>query len=181
MIGKAASALSEILPPHLKHTLQMRGMSLAKIPLLFFVAPSVVEVSESRCEVRIPLNWRTKNHLGSMYFGALAIGADCAGGLIAFQLIEQANQRLRKAGENSRMDLIFKDFNAAFLKRPEGDVHFICEEGRQIADLVTHANKTGERQSMPVHVKALCPAKLGDEPVAEFTLTLSVKKSARKG
>ena len=29
--------------------------------------------------IRIPLGWRTRNHLGSMYFGALATGADLVG------------------------------------------------------------------------------------------------------
>jgi acyl-coenzyme A thioesterase PaaI-like protein len=180
MIGKAASALTELLPANLKHTLQIRGVTLVKIPLLFFVSPYVVEVNESRAEIRIPLSWRTKNHLGSMYFGALAIGADAAGGLIAWRLIDEANKHLREAGQNERMDLVFKDFKAEFLKRPEGDVHFVCEEGRQIKDLVTKALKGGERESMPVHITARVPSKLGDEPVAQFILTLSVKKSTRK-
>ncbi|HUP57332.1 MAG TPA: DUF4442 domain-containing protein [Bdellovibrionota bacterium] len=146
-------------------------MSLAKIPLLFFTAPSVVEVSERRAEIRIPLNWRTKNHLGCMYFGALAVGADCAGGLIAWNLIETSGEK---------MSLIFKDFKAEFLKRAEGDVHFSCEQGKEIRELIAQAVLSGERESFPVHVTARVPSKLGNEPVAEFILTLSVKKSEKK-
>jgi hypothetical protein len=78
------------------------------------------------------------------------------------------------------MDLIFKDFHAEFLKRPEGDVHFSCEEGREINDLVAKARKSGERESLPVHITARVPSKLGEEPVARFILTLSVKRSERK-
>lgn len=171
-------ALSELVPANLKHTLQMRGVGLVKIPLLFFVSPFVVELSGSRCEIRIPLSWRTKNHLGSMYFGALAIGADCAGGLIAWRLLEKTNRKIKADG--ARMDLVFKDFHAEFLKRPEGDVHFSCEEGREISDLVAKALKSGERESLPVHITATVPSKLGQEAVARFILTLSIRKAERK-
>src|SRR4051812_16918396 len=115
-------ALTELLPPNLKHTLQMRAGTLFKIPLIFYVSPTVVELTEGRAEIRIPLCWRTKNHWGSMYFGALAIGADCAGGLFCFNLLEGVNKRLKKSGEKARMDLIFKDFQAEFLKRADGHV-----------------------------------------------------------
>jgi hypothetical protein len=33
-----------------------------------------------------------------------------------------------------------------------------------------------ERHNMPVEIIATCPKKLGDEVVARFTLTLSLKK-----
>jgi acyl-coenzyme A thioesterase PaaI-like protein len=135
--------------------------------MLFFVSPTVLEVSDRRVEIRIPLNWRTKNHLGSMYFGALSTGADAAGGLIAWRLIEESG---------ARIDLIFKDFHAEFLKRAEGDVHFACEQGEEIRNLIERAKTSGERVSMPVEITARVPSKLGDEPVARFILTLSVKK-----
>src|SRR4051812_50154507 len=67
-----------------KATVRVRLWALRNVFLLYFTKPSVLEVNERRCEVRIPLNWRTKNHLKSMYFGALCIGADVAGGLIFF-------------------------------------------------------------------------------------------------
>ena len=70
-----------------KATAGVRLWALRNVFLLYFTKPSVLEVNERRCEVRIPLNWRTKNHLQSMYFGALCIGADVAGGLICFHLM----------------------------------------------------------------------------------------------
>jgi acyl-coenzyme A thioesterase PaaI-like protein len=102
-----------------------------------------------------------------MYFGVLACGADIAGGLMAMRLIE-----LKKEPVN----LIFKDLKADFLKRAEGDVIFECKDGPKIQALVKRAIETGERQSEPVEIIATCPSKLGDEPVAKFTLTLSLKK-----
>jgi acyl-coenzyme A thioesterase PaaI-like protein len=148
-------------------TLKIRLFGLTKIPMLYFARPSVIELTTERVEVKIPLRRRTRNHLRSMYFGTLAVGADCAGGLIAMQCIDASGERV---------SLIFKDFKADFLKRAEGDVHFICTQGREIAALVERTLASGEREEMPVQVTATVPTLLGAEPVAEFVLTLSLKK-----
>jgi len=150
-----------------KQTLGMRAWAFKNVFLLFFVKPAIVELSDSRCVVKVPLNWRTRNHLRSMYFGALCIGADVAGGLIAFELM-----RKRKAG----FSFVFKDMKAEFLKRPEGDVLFTNLDGAIVVDLVNRAIETGERQEATVHVVATVPSKMGDEPVAKFAMTLSLKK-----
>ena len=152
----------------LKQTFGMRLFGWLKIPLLASVRPSVVELTEARCVVRIPLRRWTRNHLGSMYFGALAIGADCAGGLLAMDQIKRSGQPV---------SLVFKAFQASFLKRPESDVYFICEEGGAIRDQVRRALASEDRITEPMHIQAA--VKLPDgtfEPVAEFTLELSLKR-----
>ena len=159
--------LIEKLPEKMLATVLLRYFGFFKIPLLFFVKPSVAELSDDRVVIKIPLNRKTKNHLGSMYFGALAIGADCAAGLIAMTLIQKSGQKV---------SLIFKSLNAEFLERAEGDVYFTCAQGREISDLVTAAVESTERVELPVKVTARVPDKLGEEPVAEFTLVLSLKK-----
>jgi acyl-coenzyme A thioesterase PaaI-like protein len=152
----------------------VRLFGLLKIPLLAFVRPRVVELSPDRCVVKIPLRRRTRNHLGSMYFGALAVGADCAGGLIAAELI-------RRSGEP--VHLVFKAFRAEFLKRPESDVYFICEDGPLIQAQMERVLATGERVTEPVALTAAVRAPDGSlEPVARFALELSLKrKGARPG
>ena len=139
---------------------------LMRIPLIFFCRPKVVSISDTKLEVKIKFNRRTKNHLKSMYFGVLSVGADVTGGFLAMKLIRN-NQ--------SRISLIFKDFHADFLKRAEGDVHFVCEDGLAIKNLVKVAEKTGERQNLPVHITATVPS-ISNELVAAFILTLSLKK-----
>jgi len=151
----------------LKATLGIRLWALRNVFLLYFTKPSVIEVNERRCEVRIPLNWRTKNHLHSMYFGALCIGADIAGGLICFHLMSVMKVQL---------SFVFKAVHGDFLKRPEAAVHFSCEDGEAIQALVRRAVASGEREETTVHVTARVPTKLGDEPVAKFEMTLSVKR-----
>ncbi len=152
---------------HLRENLLVRLFSL-KIPVLLFLAPRVVSVDDEVCEVKIPLGWRSRNHVGSMYFGALCAGADVAGGLFAARLITSRHRRVQ---------LLFADLRAEFLKRADGDVHFRCRDGRRIAEAVRRADETGERVTLPVEVVATVPARYGDEPVARFTLGLSLKRS----
>jgi acyl-coenzyme A thioesterase PaaI-like protein len=151
----------------IKDTLFLRAFSFYKIPLLFAAGPSVISIDAKHCEIVLPFRRGNKNHLGSMYFGALCIGADAAGGLIAAKLLREV-----KSGKGS---LIFKDFTAKFLKRPEGDTHFRCDDGELIAKAVSQAELTGERVDLPVKVIATVPKISQAEPVAEFVLTLSLK------
>ncbi len=151
----------------MSETTRLRLWTLMKIPLLFFLRPSVVEVSARRTVIRIPLSRRSRNHLGSMYFGALCAGADLAGALTAMRRIEASGRRI---------SLIFKDVQAQFFKRAEGDVLFSCEDGEAVAGLVQRAIESGGREEIPVSVMATVPEKLGSEPAARFVLTLSLKR-----
>lgn len=153
-----------------RETLKVWAWSFAKVPLLLAVRPVVLEATDARVVVRISLRRKTKNHLGSMYFGALCIGADVAGGLAAMRTIERSG---------GGMSLIFKDLTARFLRRPEADVHFTCENGEAIRELVALARSSGDREEMTVRVVATVPSISATEPVADFALTLSIKQKAR--
>lgn len=155
-----------IIPPK-KATKFLRLFGLTKVPLIAYCWPRVIELSENRTEIAIPLNWRTRNHLNSMYFGVLAVGADCAGGLLAVSLIRQSKHQI---------PFVFKDLKAEFLKRAEGDVHFNVENGAAIVDLVRRAENGTERVSLEIPITATVPSKLGNEPVAKFVVTLSLKR-----
>jgi len=70
---------------------------------------------------------------------------------------------------------LFKDFHADFLKRAEGAVVFTCNDGEKLGRLLLQAEESGEREEDSVQVVATVPEKLGDEPVAVFNLTISMK------
>jgi acyl-coenzyme A thioesterase PaaI-like protein len=151
----------------LRATLALRLWAFQKIRLISYVRPTVVELTDERCEIRIPLSWRTRNHLRSMYFGALCTGADAAAAVIGLRAVEE---------QRDKFSILFKDVRAEFFKRAEGDTHFVCEQGREILALLERARVSGERESLPVEVVATVPKLLGTDPVARFTLTLSVKR-----
>jgi hypothetical protein len=153
----------------LKETALLRLVGL-RVPVLLFLAPRVVELDDERCAVEIPLTWRSKNHLiGAMYFGALCAGADLAGALPALKIMAR-NRSLR---------LVFGELHAEFLKRADGDVVFRSRDVRRVAELAREAVRTGERVSAPVEVIATVPSRHGDEPVARFRMTISLKVKAR--
>ncbi|MEK6705389.1 MAG: DUF4442 domain-containing protein [Bdellovibrionota bacterium] len=156
----------------LRETFFLRSFGFLKIPLLFYLSPVVEELTAKRCVIRIPLRWRSKNHLGSMYFGALAAGADCAGGFMAMRLIHDEE---KKSGKT--ISLVFKDFKAEFIKRPESDVYFVCDDGQAIRDLVDRTLQSLDRQYLNVHIQA--SVKDLEQPenlCARFKLGLSLKR-----
>lgn len=151
---------------NLKATLFIRTFGLLKVPLILFVSPSVIQMDEKACIIKIPLNMRTKNHLKSMYFGVLCTGADIAGGIVAMSEIKESKKNIA---------LAFKDFKADFLKRAEGDVHFKCTQTGEIKEFVKKVIASKERMNFPVIITATVPSIDPNEVVATFELTLSLK------
>ena len=137
-----------------------------KIPLIGFVRPKLIELTDERMVVRIPLRRRTRNHLGSMYFGALAIGADLSGAFQAFHVAQRLNKKLA---------IVFKDFKADFIRRPESDVYFVSEEGKHIEEMIDKSIQSKERITEQVLIKAYINYPDNPEVVAEFSLGLSLK------
>ncbi len=157
--------LLKSVPKIYQDTLFVRLFGLTKVPLIYWVSPSVIRLDDKECIVKIPLNRKTKNHLNSMYFGVLATGADLAGGLVAMKEITDSKKKVA---------LSFKDFHAEFLKRAEGDVYFKCTQIPEIRKFVSDVIASGERMNFPVEIVASVPS-LGEEVVAKFILTLSLK------
>lgn len=137
-----------------------------KVALIGHMKPKLISMDEREIVVKLPLRRRSRNHLNSMYFGALSIGADLAGGLHAFYYAER--KRLK-------ISLAFKSFNAQFLKRPEADVYFVCDEGELVNQVLEQAKETGERINQMIQIKAYTHYPEQPELVAEFSLELSVK------
>lgn len=150
-----------------KSTMLIWMLGITKIPMIWYCKPSVVEIDEDHCVLKIKLKRKTKNHVNSMYIGALTVGADLAGGILALELVNKSGRK---------MNPVFKDMQANYLKRAEGHVYFTCTEGEKIKEMVQKAVDTGERINQPVNITATVPNKLGNEPVAEFVLTLSLKE-----
>ncbi|MGH1485515.1 MAG: DUF4442 domain-containing protein [Cellvibrionaceae bacterium] len=161
--------LLSFIPSPLRYTLMLQAFGFFKIPLIFFIRPKILCLDDSQCIIKVALKRKVKNHLSSMYFGALAIAAECTGGVAAMK-------EIRDSGE--RISLVFKDFHAEFLKRVEGDAVFICNDIPKIKTFVHDVIETGERKQLPFDVIATCPEKFGEEAVAIFTVTISLKKAA---
>lgn len=134
--------------------------------MIGYLKPQIVKLTDSDIVICLPLKRRSRNHLNSMYFGALAVGADLAGGLHGFY-----HARLAQ----TNISLAFKSFQAQFLKRPESDVYFVCTMGDNVRKMIEESKATGERINQPISIKAYTHYFAEPEEVADFTLELSIK------
>ena len=148
-----------------KTTRLIQLFGITKVPMIWYCRPKVIEHTDEKIEIKIPLKRKTKNHFGSMYFGVLAVGADITGGFLAMDPIQESGRKI---------NLIFKDFKADFLKRPEGDVHFTCNDGLAVKELVDRVSKSSDRHNFKLSIEATVPS-ISSEVVAKFELTLSLK------
>ena len=149
-----------------KTNLFIKYFGFFKVPLIFYCRPKIIDISEESVTLKLPFIRRNKNHVGSMYLGSLTVGADLTSGILALGVINNSKVKIAP---------LFKDFKANFLKRAEGDVHFVCNEGEKIRSMIQETAESKQRVNKTIGVTAYVPKKLGDEPVAEFSLTLSIK------
>ena len=86
-----------------KATWMIRILGFWRVPMIHSCRPVFISISKTHSEIKIPLKRHTKNHLNSMYFDALAVGADITAGILATAGIRESNEKI---------SLIFKDFHA---------------------------------------------------------------------
>jgi acyl-coenzyme A thioesterase PaaI-like protein len=148
-----------------KSTLKLWAFAAWKVPLVASLRPRVIHLDDEMCRVRVPLSHMSKNHLGSMFFGALWTASDAAHAMLTM-----------KATSSRKVNTIIKTSRCEFYKRVEDDADFICADGKKIDALAQKAFETGERQEAEIEITTVVPKKFGEEPVAKFWLTLSLKK-----
>jgi hypothetical protein len=138
-------------------------MGIIKIPLIGYVKPRLLILDDHQVQVKIKLRRRTKNHLQSMYFGSLAVGADVAAGIHAFYFAKKTGVHVSFA---------FKSVNGEFTQRAMTDVIFESNDGQVVENAFNRAMETKERINEPVNVIAYNTMK---EEVARFNLVISIK------
>lgn len=138
-------------------------MGLFKIPMLGRLRPHLLSIDDNEIQLKIKLNRLSKNHLNSMYFGALAVGADCAAGLHAFYYAEKMNLNISFA---------FKSMRGEFIKRAESDTIFVFSEGKTIERIVLKSVESGERYN---HLCTVNAFNTSNELVAIFEMEASIK------
>ncbi len=138
-------------------------LGIFKIPLLYFVRPKLISIDSNQVFVKINLSRRTKNHLNSMYFGALAVGADVAAGIHAFYFAEKHNKKI---------SFSFKSMKVEFIQRAETNITFFCGQGELIQKAFLESCNEKQRKNQLIEVSAF---DLNNELVAQFSMELSIK------
>lgn len=142
---------------------QLWLLGIFKIPMIGFIRPKLIDIDDDKVVVKVRLKRRSKNHLKSMYFGALAIGADIAAGIHVFYFANSMDKKISFA---------FKSVQAEFLKRAESDTTFECVEGEKIKSMILKSIESKARVNGEVIVSA---RNSEDEIVATFVMGVSVK------
>jgi len=142
-------------------------LGMFKIKMIGYASPKVIAFNRDRIIIKIKLTRRTRNHLNSMYLGALAVGADLAAGLpTAFIARDQ----------KINISLAFKNMTSKFLKRPTSDVYFVVKNNMQFVEMLEESQSTGERITKQIVVEAYTNYdKFEQEEIANFELGLSVR------
>jgi hypothetical protein len=138
-------------------------LGIFKIPLLYFVRPKLISIDSNQVFVKINLSRRTKNHLNSMYFGALAVGADVAAGIHAFYFAEKHNKKI---------SFSFKSMKVEFIQRAETNITFFCGQGELIEKAFLESCNEKQRKNQLIEVSAF---DLNNVLVAQFSMELSIK------
>ncbi|MCB9261882.1 MAG: YiiD C-terminal domain-containing protein [Flavobacteriales bacterium] len=145
---------------------QLFLFGLAKIPLVRFVRPRIIELTDKKVSIKIPMKRRNRNHVNSMYLGVLTVGADLACGFLTFYKLEKSN---------IKAPLVFKSMKAEYLKRAEADVYFDCSDGEMIDSMLSELQNTQDRINQMLKVNAYCNGEL----VATFDMEVSLKMISR--
>lgn len=138
-------------------------LGVFKIPMIGFIRPKLMKLDDTEVEVKIKLKRRSKNHLKSMYFGALAVGADIAAGIQAFYFSEKMGKPV---------SLAFKGMKGDFLMRAETDIIFKSKQGALVMEAMRTSVEKQERINQTIEVVAY---NTNREVVAVFEMVLSVR------
>ena len=150
-------------------TTALAQLQQQKVPMIGYCNPELLQLTNELCEIKIALSNETKNHVQSMYFGALAVGADITSGFLAISMCDR---------QSEYVELVFKDFKIDFKRRAMADAHFICRDGEVIERMIEETLATGQRISEEIKVNVTTPS-ISDETIAECNLTLSLKRKGQ--
>jgi len=156
------SSLVKRLPNPIRSNINLYLWGM-QTPIINYLKPSIVEIDNKRVVLEIKLSRRANSNWNSMFMGALATGIDITGGFLAFERATELN-----------IGILYKDIQISFLKRADGNVHFVCENGDEINEGLRIAKETGKRVNVPVKVKCYVPP--STEPCVIANSTLSMKR-----
>lgn len=142
-----------------------RWFLLWKLPTVLFWGVRVGQLDGTRCQVRLPFNWRTKNPFQSIYFAALSGAAELASGALCMY-------HLQGTGKYS---MLITGFEAGFFKKANQPITFTCSDGHLADQLIESLHQVGQTGSLKMTVHAHNER---EEEVARFTVAWSFKRKS---
>lgn len=135
---------------------------LWKLPMAFLVGLRIRQLSKEGSVVSIRYSYLTKNPFRSMYFACQAMAAELSTGILGL-----------KACDSHNISMLVVNMEAQYSKKAVGTIHFRCDDGQAIEDVVQRAMEMGEGQTLKV--KSVGVDEAGDV-VSTFYFSWSFKK-----
>jgi Domain of unknown function (DUF4442) len=145
------------------HPVKGKLFLLLKLPSAFFSGVRIQSVTEQQCVVTVPYKWFSQNPFRSTYFACLAMAAEMTTGVLGLMQI---------TGRKPAVSMLVVSIEGNFFKKATGITSFVCEDGKEMEQLVDEAIATGEAKT--IKAKSVGRNKAG-EIVAEFYITWSFK------
>jgi acyl-coenzyme A thioesterase PaaI-like protein len=134
------------------------------IPMASGLGIRVEEVSETRSRSRLPLKWRTRNHVGSIYFGALMTVMEVTMGMFIFRHFPMGPYK-------ALVNRVETDFRS----KAKGPVYAVCEPPEEVLASFREAlRQSGDK------AQGWVPVRLESEDgalVAEARFLVALKRS----
>ena len=167
-LTKSFIGLVSKFPTPLRENILLAFWCYVKTPMAAYCRPKIIERTNQKLVVEIKLRRRVNTEFNSMFFAALATGFDITGGMLA------QNTLFEKYPDHN-VGIMYKDAKINFLKRADGDVYFVSEDGDKLNAALEKAISTKERVNVEVNVNAYVHKKSMIDPVATALLTVSMK------
>jgi hypothetical protein len=108
---------------------------LWKLPLAWLAGLRITYLDSRGCEIRMRHSFWNKNPFGSMYFAAMAMGAEMSTGLPAYTHLRRRRQSV---------SLLLSGMEAVYHKKAVGLIHFRFEGMKSLLDSLETLQKSGD-------------------------------------
>ncbi len=146
---------------------QFGKFKLKSLPLAFVAGLKVAEITDEKAVVTIKHNYRTKNPFRSMYFGAQAMAAELATGILVLEQVDKARP--------VRVSMLVGKMTAEFTKKAVGIISFTCEDAPKLAKIFEKVIASPEGQILSL--EAIGRNEKG-EMVSKFTFEWSLRRKS---
>ncbi|HEY8400854.1 MAG TPA: DUF4442 domain-containing protein [Cytophagaceae bacterium] len=160
--------MSKSLFPILKSPVKFNWFLITQLPMAYLAGVKLEEVSEEKAVVSIRYKYLTKNPFRSIYFACLSMAGEFASGVLSLTCIY---------GVKPPVSMLVTHMEADFTKKAIGKIRFVCNDGKQIAQAIDEARKTGESRTLVATSSGFDES--GDK-VAEFRITWSYKAKLKQ-
>ncbi len=136
---------------------------LLKLPSAWFCGVRLKSISHTECNVSVKHRWINQNPFNSMYFAVQNMAAELSTGALVMKSIKESN---------TKVSMLVVKTSSEYYKKATGRIHFFCEDGKLISDVIKSSISENTGKTLDMHVIA---KNQDGVVVSKFVFTWSVK------